>query len=183
MGEVDSNAVTQKNKTSFYGSTIQFSSQSRNAGVKAINIQKRIRHNDEFLMRYGEERGRYMDALEFRREYCNWILRHPAGCNESVAYFQEYARDRIPRYLHSIGGNPENEEIILECDPMAMTGNGYDAHDSGRRTVPLGEAVWCVWMLDILISDSRSNNVCQRFDWRVNFLVAVWLSRDVEFSC
>ena len=53
----------------------------------------------------------------------------PAKFNEFVSYFREYVSDGIPRYDHAVDGNPVNEEIRRDYDPMPMPRNGYDTHE------------------------------------------------------
>ena len=80
------------------------SSQSRNTGTKSATIQRRIKHKENYPARSGEaRRGRYIDVLRNRKEYCLWILSQLVKRMEFIAQFQRYGRDRIERYDIPIG--------------------------------------------------------------------------------
>ena len=56
-GKLDSDTGTQMDKTKILWKNEAIRSQSRNTRIQAINIQRGIRHTDDFLMRFGESRG------------------------------------------------------------------------------------------------------------------------------
>ena len=119
-------------------------------------------------IRRGSRRGeRYIDAIQNRRECCLRILARQAKCNEFIACFQEYARDRIHRYDYSIGAGASNDEQNREYYPTTLPGNGYDTYEGRCQTVTAEEAVWSVWILEIPISYPVSNITCEGFDWWV----------------
>ena len=142
-----------------------------------MTFLRRTRRADDSLMRSGSARGaRYIDVLRDRGGYCLRILAHAAQRNEFGADSQEYVRDRIHRYDYSISQDPPNDEADHEYGPTKMPGNGYDTYEERSRTASTTGDVWCVWVLEISISDSRISNMCARFDWRVGiFGIFFWI--------
>ena len=65
----------------------------------------------------------HIDVLKFQRGYCNWILSHKVQCAEYIAYYQEYGRDRHPRYDYAIDWRGNNGEIFTDYDPLRMANN------------------------------------------------------------
>ena len=63
----------------------------------------------------------------------------------------------------------------------------YEKDRRGRsRAVSVAEAVWCVCIPEISISDSWSNNTCEGFDWWVDFIIiisVICINRSGFFVC
>ena len=63
------------------------------------------------------------------------------------------------------------EEYVVRRKRISKAKENWGLNGDRRRSVPATEAVWRVWILEISIPDSRSNNMCARFEWWVDVIV------------